>query len=184
MTARIFRKDVVYSGYVTVSVSRIRIGARMIEREMVDQGDAAAVLPFDPVRKVATLVRLLRPPTLLRDFGEELLEVPAGMIDPGETPLAAARRELYEETGLRPAALEHVATVWSTPGVSAERVALYLAVYAPADRQGEGGGVEGENEAVTVVELPLAELADAARILDMKTLTLLLALRLRRPEIF
>ncbi|UUP19698.1 NUDIX domain-containing protein [Nitratireductor thuwali] len=184
MKTRIAGRKVVYSGYVTVSKNNILTGDREIEREIVDQADAAAILPFDPERKVATLVRLLRAPVLLRGLQEELLEAPAGVIDPGEGAAEAARRELLEETGLTPNRVEHVATVWSTPGVSTERVALYLATYSPDSRNGEGGGLDGENENITVVELPLATLADSRRILDMKTLTLVLAMRLRRPELF
>ncbi len=184
MNARIANSEIVYSGYVTVTKNRISAGDRTVEREIVDQGDAVAVLPFDPERKVATLVRLLRPPTLLRGFSEELLEVPAGMIDSGEEASETVRRELIEETGLAPARFDQVATVWSSPGVSAERVTLFLAAYSAADRKGDGGGLDKENENITVVELPLAELMDSARILDMKTLALVLELRLRRPELF
>jgi hypothetical protein len=64
---------------------------------------------------------------------------------------------------------------------------LYLAAYAQADRIGEGGGVADEHEGITVVELPLAELAamtDAGQIMDMKTLAVVQTLRLRRPDLF
>jgi len=73
------------------------------------------------------------------------------------------------------------------PGVSTERMDLYLAAYAEADRVGEGGGAPGEHEGITVVEMPLAELArlaDGGQLTDMKALTLVQTLRLRRPELF
>jgi hypothetical protein len=71
--------------------------------------------------------------------------------------------------------------------VSTERQSLFLATYEAADRHSDGGGVAGEHEGITVIERPLAELAAAAdqrRIADGKLLTLVLALRLRRPELF
>src|SRR5205807_2472902 len=77
--------------------------------------------------------------------------------------------------------------VWSSPGVSTERQSLFLAPYRSADRISDGGGVEGEHEGITVVERLLAELAadvDQGRIADGKLLTLVLALRLRRPDLF
>jgi hypothetical protein len=77
--------------------------------------------------------------------------------------------------------------VWSSPGVSTERQSLFLAPYRSDDRISDGGGVEGEHEGITVVERLLAELAadvDQGRIADGKLLTLVLALRLRRPDLF
>ncbi|MFZ2100690.1 MAG: NUDIX hydrolase, partial [Oricola sp.] len=74
-----------------------------------------------------------------------------------------------------------------TPGCATERVSLFLAPYATADRIGDGGGVEHEGEDIEVVELALAE-AEAmlgdGRIDDMKTAFMLQALRLRHPGLF
>ena len=73
------------------------------------------------------------------------------------------------------------------PGVSSERIDLFLAEYALADRTGAGGGDEAENEHITVEEVPLAILwtwVEERRIEDLKSLALILALRVRRPELF
>ena len=132
-------------------------------------------------------MRMPRAPVLYAGERENLFEAPAGMIDAGESPETAMRREAVEEAGLGLGELEPVATVWPSPGVSAERSSLFLAAYATADRTGAGGGLEGEHEAITVLELPLSELAamaDAGRLTDLKTLALTFALRLRRPELF
>ncbi len=107
-------------------------------REVEDHGNAAVVLPYDAVRRTALLVRLLRAPVLMAG-GEGLsLEAAAGLIDRGETPSETALREVLEETGLKLGALDHVATVWASPGVSTERMSLFLAEYAPADRVSAG----------------------------------------------
>ncbi|GMA77273.1 hypothetical protein GCM10025880_36900 [Methylorubrum aminovorans] len=116
----------------------------------------------------------------------DLLEVPAGLLDEAD-PAEGVRREAFEETGLRLSQLEPVSTVWSLPGISTERMHLFLAPYAESDREGPGGGLAEEHEAITVVEMPLPTLAamsEAGEITDMKTLVLLLSLRLRRPELF
>jgi hypothetical protein len=81
--------------------------------------------------------------------------------------------------------LDPVATVWSSPGVSAERISLYLAACCFAGR-GAGGG-NGEHENIEVLEVPLAELAarlDRGEVADMKLLALAQTLRLRRPDLF
>jgi ADP-ribose pyrophosphatase len=59
--------------------------------------------------------------------GQTLIELPAGTLEPGEDPAAAARRELAEETGYRAARVEHLATFYTSPGILDERMRLYLA---------------------------------------------------------
>jgi hypothetical protein len=83
--------------------------------------------------------------------------------------------------------LERIAEIWSSPGVSTERITLYLAPYEGADRTGPGGGVPDEHEDIKVGEHLLAWLADqsdAGRIDDPKLLIPIQALRLRRPNLF
>jgi nudix-type nucleoside diphosphatase (YffH/AdpP family) len=158
-----------------------------VAKEVIVRGDAAAVLPYDAERCCALVVRLFRAPVRTVSELTELEEACAGMLDPGETPDEAMRREAMEEMGVRLETLEPVATIWPTPGILTERLSLFLAPYRPADRIAEGGGVPEEHEGITVAERPLAELAtdaDAGRILDGKLLVLTQTLRLRRPELF
>ena len=108
------------------------------------------------------------------------------MID-HETDEAAARREAGEELGVSLSALEPVARVWSSPGVSTERLSLFLAAYSATDRTARGGGLLGEHEGIAVIERPLMQLArdlDQCRIVDGKLVTLVYALRYRRPDLF
>jgi nudix-type nucleoside diphosphatase (YffH/AdpP family) len=153
---------------------------------MEDHGRGVCLLPYDPVRRLAMLVRQFRAPVFTVAGQTELREAVAGLTD-GEPPEKAMLREAFEETGLRLRKLDHVATVWTMPGISTERMDLFLAPYEAADRSGRGGGNAGEHEVITIEELPLSELAamaDRGRIEDMKTLCLAQTLRLRRPELF
>ncbi|HLZ82720.1 MAG TPA: NUDIX hydrolase [Caulobacteraceae bacterium] len=189
----ILGRDTTHIGYVTVERLRVRLadGAEVV-REVESHGDAIAVLPYDPERRAGMIVSLFRAPAFDR-FGEAALEEAcAGMIetsdlDSGGDEAGVVRREALEELGLRLGELEFVARVWSSPGVSAERVALYLAPYERQDRIGPGGGLVEEHEAITVIERSLAQLAadaDAGRIADLKLFALVLALRARRPDLF
>ena len=174
--------------WATMSIATIRMpDGTTIMRDVEDHGCAAAVLPFDPLRKTALLVEQLRAPQLVAVGATHLLEAIAGLVEGDDDPAGTARREALEEGGLRLGALEHVASAWSMPGVSTERMTLYLAQYRPEDRVGDGGGVADEDEEVRVVEMGLKNLAAsmaADGVVDMKTLVLVQALRLRHPELF
>ena len=186
-TPKILDLRILYRGFVKLLSATVedRNGTRY-EREIEERGRAVAVLPYDPVRRTAILIRLLRVPVLYAAGLTDLLEAPAGMVE-GEQPAETARREALEEVGLRLGPLEPVATAFSSPGLSCEQVSLYLAPYSAADKVADGGGVASEHEDITVVELPLAELAsliDRQEIADLKTLALALALRLRHSHLF
>ena len=86
---------------------------------------------------------------------DALLEAPAGGLDEDD-PEACARREAEEEVGLVLRDLEPVAAAWTMPGVSTERLHLFLAPFRAADRIGEGGGLAEEHENIVVVETALA----------------------------
>ena len=187
MSLTVTRLDFAYQGWSTLHIATLVDEAGTeIRREIEHHGSAAAVLPYDPVRRVATLIRLPRAPVIWRGGPAELTEAPAGMLD-DDDPQTAARREVMEETGLRLGALEFVASAYAMPGISTEKIDLFLAAYGGGDRIAEGGGVAEEHEAITVLEMPLAELwamVEAGGIEDLKTLALIQALRIRRPELF
>ena len=184
---KIISTETKFEGFSRLLVATIELSdGQTIRREVEDHGRAVCVLPYDPARRTAILVRQFRAPVALSDGREQLLEAVAGTVE-DETPDACAYREALEEAGLKLRALEHLGTAWSMPGISTERMDLYLAEYSEADRVGLGGGLAGDDEGITVVELPLGELAamaDAGQIMDMKTLAIVQTLRLRKPNLF
>ncbi len=176
-----------YKGWCRLLVASVRLAdGQVVKREIEDHGNAVCVLPYDPVRRMAIVVRQFRTPLLYAGADPALIEAIAGLAE-GDDPPACARREAMEEAGLRLEAVELVVRGWNMPGISAERMDLFLAVYAPADRVAPGGGLADEHEDIEVIELPLgalAEMADAGRLMDIKTLALVQTLRLRRPDLF
>jgi nudix-type nucleoside diphosphatase (YffH/AdpP family) len=165
---------------------KVQIDAEQIEREVEDHGRAVAVLPYDPERHMALLAQQLRVPVLLADCNTELLEAAAGMVD-AEQPDETAVREASEELGVNLKLLEHVAGGWTSPGVSTEFMDLYLAPYSVADRVSAGGGLASEHEAISMLEMPIAELwrlVERQQLKDLKTLALVLLLRAHHPYLF
>lgn len=158
----------------------------IVWREIEDHGEAVSILPYDPARRTVLLVRQPRVPVTM--CGEaDPIEACAGLIDEGETPEVAVRREALEELGLAVGSVELLASSWSMAAISTEKVHLYLAPYHDADRVGPGGGLSSEHENITVLEVPMDDIlyrARTGRLTDMKTMLLVLALKDRCPELF
>lgn len=187
MPAEIIESNEIYAGFIRLLQTTLRLDDRKrSSREIIVHGRACAVLPYDPEGRVVMLVKLLRAPVLFATGAQNLIEAPAGMVDSG-SPEETARREALEETGLRLTALEHVGSAWSSPGISTEKLDLYLASYTSGDRVGAGGGLASEDENITVVEMAISEFwasLERLEISDLKTLTLALALRCKHPGLF
>jgi nudix-type nucleoside diphosphatase (YffH/AdpP family) len=186
MAVELRKVETVYQGYVTLMAATFSGPDGPFVREIAHHGHAACVLPYDPDRRAALLVNLPRAPVIWAGGPPELLEAPAGMVD-NEDPEETAIREAMEECGVRLGRLDWVGAPFASPGVSSERVHLFLAAYSAGDRAGPGGGVAGENEHIAVEEVPLDLLwswVEQRRIEDLKSLALILALRVRRPDLF
>ena len=147
---------------------------RILDHEIYHHGPAAAVLLYDPARRVVTLVRQFRLAAYLADGTPEMLEACAGMLD-DDDPETCARREAWEETGVRIAAARHAFDAFTSPGALTEEVACFVAAYGAADRIGPGGGVDAD-ERIEVVEVGYEEAAamiDSGAIRDAKTIALI-----------
>ena len=90
-------------------------------REIVEHPECVAVVPVDAQGNVL-LVRQYR-----HAAGKELLEIPAGGIDPGEDPETAVGREMGEETGFSPRTIKKLGGFYSSPGFCTEYLHLFLA---------------------------------------------------------
>ena len=134
------------------------------EREIVERGEVVAVVAVDLEDRVV-LVRQLR-----EAARRPLLEIPAGRIEEGEEPLATAKRELEEETGLRGGTWRAGPIWWTTPGFCRERVHLYV-----AEGLESGDPSPDDGEEIEVVRWPLEEVrARVGELEDGKSLVGLL----------
>jgi GDP-mannose pyrophosphatase NudK len=144
--------------------------------EVYFRPDAVAVLLADAKAKKFLLTRQFRLPTFLS--GNEkgyLVETCAGLIDEGETPEQAARREVSEETGYPITDLEKIGGTYTSGGGITEYVHLFVANYNSKGPHEKGGGKEGEGEDIALLEVSFEEAREQLRqgaIRDAKTMLL------------
>lgn len=158
---------------ISVRVDEVELSdGRRTSREVVEHPGAVAILAWDGER--LAVVRQWRHPA-----GAEMIEIPAGTLDPGEEPRATAERELAEECGLAAAAWEAGPRFFTAPGFCDELMHLFLATdLADASAEAE----DDEEIELSWLTLGEAEAAvDDGRIVDAKTIAGLgwLARRLR-----
>ncbi|MGH3441199.1 MAG: NUDIX domain-containing protein [Nitriliruptorales bacterium] len=168
--------EVTHDGVLSrVRVDRVRTPSdEIVEREVVEHGDAVAIVPLMDDGAVV-LLRQYRQP-----FGDHQLEIPAGKLDvEGESGEAAARRELAEETGLEAGSLRLLATFRNSAGWTDETTTIYLGTDLADVGPPDGFSPKAEEAHMEVVRLPLEAAIEAVRdgtIVDAKTaLGLLLA---------
>ncbi len=160
----------------------------VLNREALMVGQAAVVLPYDPVRDEVLVIEQFRTPLYLAgDRAPWVREAVAGLIDPGETPEATAIREAREEAGLDIAALEPVAQLWPSTGSLGEYLHLFVGL---TDLSGLGtgrqGGLAEEGEDIRSDVMPLArlfEMLDAQELRDMPLTTITLWLARHRDRL-
>ena len=169
MTLPDAREREIYAGrVVTLRLKHLLTADGSVRlREIVEHAPGAAVVAIDADRQVL-LVRQWRPAV-----DQAVLELPAGLVDPGESPAECARRELEEETGFTADTLEPLVSFYSSPGFCTELLYLFSASdLRPAQR------AHDEEEELELVRLPLDAAIDQVlrgEISDAKTVAGLLA---------
>ncbi|WP_394130335.1 ADP-ribose diphosphatase [Shewanella maritima] len=120
-----------------------------ITREVFERGHAVVVLPYDPVTDQVVLIEQIRIPAITTTDKVWLYELVAGMIEPNESHIDVAKRELQEETGLSANTWQYINSYLSSPGGTSERFYLYLA-HIDATQAGGVHGLEDESEDIKV----------------------------------
>ncbi|MBA1145486.1 NUDIX domain-containing protein [Ectothiorhodospiraceae bacterium WFHF3C12] len=154
----VLERQRVHDGFIPVERLRLRHAlfegglSDVLVREVYAHRRCVGVLPYDPERDTVVLVEQFRVGAMEMASGPWLMEVIAGMVEPGETAESVAHRESAEEADCRLDALWPICEYVVTPGVSSETVKLYC---ARADSGGLGGihgkPEEGEDIRVHVV---------------------------------
>ncbi len=165
-------RETVYHGFFRID--RYRLRHRLFSggwspemtREVFERGAAVGVLLYDPARDALVLIEQFRLAAHLAGFAAWQLEIVAGIVDPGESDEAVARREAREEAGVElKGELVPIHRFLTSPGGTTETVALFCGRVDASD----AGGVHGladEHEDIKVVVLDYAEAM--ARLADGK----------------
>lgn len=151
-----------YQGYFAIDKLTLRhklfdgSWSAEFQREIFERGSAAAVLLYDPDLQQVVLLEQFRAGALNSDKSPWMIEVVAGIIEPGETPEEVVIREAEEEAGQNINDPVEILSYFSTPGGSSEALTLYC---ARVDASNAAGiyGLEHENEDIRVFTMSLDE---------------------------
>jgi len=150
--ARLISSRTVYRGPVFwVTTDHVsEPGGVKVRRDLIHHSGSVVVMPVDDSREIP---RVLLERQYRHAANAYLWELPAGRIDPGESELHAAKRELIEETGYRADHWHRILKFYASPGFMAETMSVYLALGL---REGEAEPEEDEVIETRLVALPTA----------------------------
>ncbi len=160
---QVIQSKTIFEGKVfDLHLDTVELDGHTYEREIIRHPGAVAMIPFDGEGNVL-LVRQYR-----AGAGQELLEIPAGGLDPGESREQCARRELQEEIGMYPETLEKLGDFWVAASYTTELITIYIARgLRPSKLKGD------TDERIATVTMPFRKAVQMAltnEIQDAKTL--------------
>lgn len=183
MKVRITDTEVVFRGFFTIEKARLSWQqfdgsmTRELDRFVIRRGDSVGIVPLTRPGGRIILVKQFRYPATRKNHNGYLWEIPAGMIDGGESPGDAARRELVEEIGLEPESMEYLTSFFLSPGAIDEKMHLFSAVVRDDALKNWVGGNHLENENLLIRPFrrrDLKRMIGESVIIDSKTISAIL----------
>jgi ADP-ribose pyrophosphatase len=191
-TIQVETRTTPYRGYMRLDIYKFRHRvfdrgwSDNISREVVERGHVVAVLPYDPARDEVVLLEQFRIGAYTSPgMSPWQIECVAGIVEPHQTALDAAAREMEEETGATVGDLEPIHTYLTSPGFTSESICMYC---GRVDTDGIGGiyGLAHEGEYIRVFTASSDEafrLLDSGRIENGMTIIALHWLRHHRTRL-
>ncbi|MBB1408436.1 NUDIX domain-containing protein [Pseudoalteromonas sp. SG44-17] len=178
---------VLYNGFFKINLYQFEHAlfaggqSATIRREILERGDAVAVLPYDPVTDCILLIEQIRIGAIKSKQSPWLLECIAGMTDGSTNYEDVVRREAFEEAGLVLSELEFMLSYLSSPGGTTERLYLYFAKTDLSQLQSGVYGLATEGEDIkthilsfddAMARLATGEIDNAASVISLQWLAL------------
>ena len=160
---------------INIALYETKLNGTRISQEIVEQGNVVAVLAIDDDDE-AILVNEFRYPV------GYVLEIPAGNVDKGETPLKCAKRELLEETGYKAKRIEHLIRFFPKLGYNTQIIDCYVATELTKISEPN----LDEDELITVKKIKfrkLIKLIKSGKIIDSKTICAVMVYAARKKLI-
>ncbi len=188
---QIIEKTTCYEGFFKLVSYRLKHSlfaggwSSEIQREVLERGHAAAVLPYDPVLEQVIMIEQFRPGAIDHSQGAWLWEIVAGILEPGETPSELVQREAVEEAGCQVSDVIHICDFFVSPGSTSETTALFCGQVDATKASGiHGLASEHEDIQVHVVEFTTAlEMIQTGQIRFAPAIIALQWLALHREEV-
>ena len=145
---RVLEEQTAWSGHfavrkLTLQHRRFAGGwSEPLVREVFERGDAVGVLPYDPQSDSLVMIEQFRPGAMRGDDSPWMLELIAGVVEPGESDAEVVHREAMEEAGCELSELVPIATVLPSAGACTEQVRLFCGRVSSASI----GGIHGLQE--------------------------------------
>ena len=172
-----------YSGFLSILKVSLRHSlfaggmSPVISRELMERGQAVAVLLYDQQRDAVIMIEQFRIGAIHDSNGAWLLELVAGMIEEGEQPEQVAQRESMEESGCEIKKLELIGNYYVSPGGCSEKIMLYFAAIDSHGLDGTIAGVDHESEDIRVRVLPWGEVETMLTAGEINNATALIGLQ-------
>ncbi|MDM8565207.1 NUDIX domain-containing protein [Candidatus Halobeggiatoa sp. HSG11] len=163
MNVKILEKSTCYQGFFKLIRYRLKHSlfrggwSDEVLREVLERGQAVAVLPYDPILEQVVLIEQFRPGAIDYPEGAWLWEIVAGIIEVGEQTERVAYRETEEETGCQLSNIIHINDFFVSPGSTSETTTLFCGKVDASEASGIHGVVaEHEDIKVHVISLDAA----------------------------
>lgn len=178
---KVVSKEKVFDNFFIVQKVEVEVSndGDTATRYYVDKVQGAGILLYNKEENKVILTRQFRV-ALVGKADPDLVEIPAGIVDPGEDAEKGIIREAMEETGYKIKSARQLFSVYTSPGYNNEEVIIFYGEVSSEDKSGKGGGLEDEHEQIEVIEMDAYEcfrLMDKGLVADAKTVIALLWLK-------
>jgi nudix-type nucleoside diphosphatase (YffH/AdpP family) len=170
---KVLSRETVYKSFFNVDELKLQFGTNEepVKRSLVVTRDASGILLQNTDTGNLIFSRQHRLGAIDQP-DPYLIEIPAGVVDKGETPEQCARREALEETGFEVSTIEKIGSFYPSPGYTNEKINLFYCTTSNKLKHNNGGGLDGEHEFIEILEITLEDamkMLETGEICDSKT---------------